>query len=128
LNYGILGAAKMKVTQFTALFFCLVFALSCQPRRPSNVLSRDALAAVLIDLYLAESRVNLQGLPGDSGYKYFVPFEDSLFKKRALNDSLLRHTYQYYLSHPEELEQVYAAVVDSLNLRLQKAAGASGTP
>lgn len=106
------------------MIFCVVACgWSCQPQRPAHVLDRDQLAALLIDLYLAESRINLQSLPADSGYKYFIPFEDSLFKKRALNDSLLRTTYQYYLSHPQDLEQVYAAVVDSLNLRLQKAAG-----
>ena len=117
-----------RVTGFIFFVVVLVLGIACQPGRPAHVMSRDALTALLIDMYLAESRINLQSLPGDTAYKYFIPFEDSVFKQRALRDSLLRSTYQYYLSHPEELEQVYAAVVDSLNLRLQKAAGASATP
>jgi hypothetical protein len=91
--------------------------------RPPDVLDQQQMSALLLELYLAESRINLQNVPKDSGYKYFVPFEDSLLTQRALNDSVLRKSYQYYLSHPAEFERVYAAVVDSLNLRLQKAAG-----
>lgn len=95
--------------------------MSCsEPARPAGILDQGQMASLLVEVYLAESRISLQNLAKDSGYRYFVPFEDSLLKKHAVSDSLLRKSYQYYLGQPEELEKIYAALVDSLNLRLQK--------
>lgn len=115
----------MQAMKSGLLLVLLVAALLACTRetRPREVLDQQQMAALLIDLYLAESRIALQNFPKDSGYKYFVPFEDSLLRARTLSDSVLRKSYEYYLAHPEEFERVYAAVVDSLNLRLQQAAG-----
>jgi hypothetical protein len=112
---------KVKTYGWLCLFAMLVAACGGE-QRPAGVLDQQQMSSLLIELYLAESRINLQNVPKDSGYKYFVPFEDSLLTQRALSDSVLSKSYQYYLDHPEEFERVYAAVVDSLNLRLQKAA------
>ncbi len=114
----------LRVKKYGLLTFVLgIFMLACtRDARPPEVLDQQQMVTLLIDLYLAESRIALQNVPKDSGYKYFVPFEDSLLRAHALSDSVLRKSYEYYLDRPEQFERVYAAVVDSLNLRLQKAA------
>lgn len=101
-----------------------LWVISCsEPERPPAVLDQGQMTSLLVEVYLAESRISLQNIAKDSGYRYFVPFEDSLLRKRAISDSALRKSYEYYLSHPAELEKIYAAVVDSLNLRLQQVIG-----
>jgi hypothetical protein len=92
---------------------------ACESKeRPEGVLSREEYAAWLIDVYLAEARLATQ--PRDSASPLFFSFEKKLQQRHGLSDSVLKHTYQYYLNHPDQLEQVYVAVVDSLSLREQR--------
>jgi hypothetical protein len=44
-----------------------------------------------------------------------------LVEKFSSSDSAIQKTYQYYLNHPEQLEEVFTAVIDTLNLMEQKA-------
>jgi hypothetical protein len=104
-------------------FGLIVFSLNaCQKdKKPEGVLDQRALTKVMLDVYLAEARLNVGLVPRDSAEKLFKPFEQKMLKSNALTDSTLRITYQYYLAHPKELEQVYDAVIDSLSLREQHA-------
>ncbi len=106
------------------LFFGLIalFTGACQKEeKPEGVLDQQALTNVMLDVYLAEARLNVGLVPHDSAEKLFKPFEEKMLKGKGLTDSTLRITYQYYLSHPKELELVYDAVIDSLSLREQHA-------
>lgn len=101
------------------IFLAVVF--SCQSeQRPTGVLSQEEFSRYLVDIYLAESRLMTTTLPKDSAVKLFVPFEERLLRERGLSDSTVKKTYQYYLAHPQELELIYDAVIDTLNLRQQK--------
>jgi hypothetical protein len=51
----------------------------------------------------------------------FLPYQQALENKFDTSDSVIQKTHQYYLDHPAELEQVYTAVIDTLNLMEQKA-------
>lgn len=110
----------------TLSIFILVSLLSCQTKeKPKEVLTQAQLSALLVDVYLAEAKVEALPLVRDSTVKYFLPFEEKLFKERGVTDSILKVTYSYYLSHPKELEQVYDSVIDSLVLREKRASKVS---
>lgn len=97
---------------------------SCQKEKlPSGVLDREQYAALLVDIYLAEARVNGLGMMRDSAAAYYFPIEEGILKSHGLPDSVVSRTYQYYIDHPIELEQVYIAVVDTLSLREQRYKG-----
>jgi hypothetical protein len=98
----------------------LIFAFGCQNDRPTGVLSKKEYANYLVSVYLAEAKLNTLAVTPDSAMKLFQPFEQSLLKKFNTSDSVIQKTYQYYLGHPEELELVYTAVIDTLNLLEQK--------
>ncbi len=103
--------------------------VSCKKeKQPQGILSRPEMVDWMIDIYLAEARLQLMSLGHDSAYKLFVPFQDSLLRKKSLQDSVLKKSYQYYLDHPSELEVVYDAVIDSLSLREQRLRKASVNP
>jgi len=80
----------------------------------------------MMEIYLAEARLSLLPIDRDSAYRLFVPFQDSLLYHRGLKDSTLRSAYDYYLNHPDELEQIYDQLIDSLNLREQRRRGQPG--
>ncbi|MCW5912774.1 MAG: DUF4296 domain-containing protein [Cyclobacteriaceae bacterium] len=88
--------------------------------RPPGVLSPAEFSKVLVEVYLAEARMSNSAFQRDSAIKLFVPFEEKLFRKFELPDSVVQKTYQYYLDNPEQLEKIYDSVIDTLSLREQK--------
>jgi hypothetical protein len=104
------------------LIFLIVLAISsCQKEtRPNDVLAPEELSKLMVELYLAESRMSGLNIMTDSALKFFIPFEEKLKAKHGIADSVLRKSYQYYVSHPEQLEKIYDSVIDTLGLREQK--------
>ena len=109
-----------RLIQFTVLIIFL--STSCQEtkKETSGILTKQELTSFLVEVYLAEARVDNLLIARDSAIKIFIPFEKRLQEKYSLADSTLKKTYQYYLDHPKEMEAVYDAVIDSLSLREQR--------
>jgi len=97
----------------------LIFNACKQDERPKGVLPPAEISKLMVEFYLAESRMNAQGMGRDSAIDYFFPFEEKILKSYGIPDSTLRATYQYYIDRPEEFEKIYDSVIDSLSLREQ---------
>ena len=111
----------MRVSRIVmAVGFVVLFSCKNAKEAPQNILSKAQMADWMISLYLAEARTSLLMMNQDSAYKLFLPFQDSLMRQKAIQDSTLRKSYDYYLQHPGELESIYDAVIDSLSLREQR--------
>lgn len=96
-------------------------AFSCQKEKPTQgILTKAQMADWMMAMYLAEARILTLPMVRDSAYKLFVPYEDSLLRRKSFQDSTLEKSYQYYLEHPQELETIYDIVIDSLSLREQR--------
>jgi hypothetical protein len=110
------------MTKYLTFILMVVLCVSCgeKAENTEKVLTKAELAAFLIEMYLAEARVDNLPIPKDSSIKLFIPYEEKLMKKFNLTDSSLKHTYQYYIDHPKDMEQVYDVLIDSLTLREQR--------
>lgn len=103
-----------------------VFVFECQREKlPAGVLSKEDYAALLVDVYLAEARLNALSAQRDSLSKIYFPHEQKLLQQKGLPDSVVLRTYQYYLNHPADLEEVYSILIDTLSLREQRYGGTS---
>jgi hypothetical protein len=104
------------------MLFIFAVTAGCQnEKRPAGVLDKKEYAEYLVSIYVAEAKLNTLAITPDSAMKIFQPFEEALVKKLNKSDSVIQKTYQYYLGHPEQLEEVFTAVIDTLNLREQRA-------
>jgi hypothetical protein len=104
------------------IVFLIIGVVGCRgAKKPDHILTHPQLSALLVDVYLAESRVETLPLSKDSSIRYFIPFEEKMLKAKGIPDSILKKTYAYYLANPKELEQVYDAVIDTLVVREQRA-------
>ena len=114
-----------KMTRAGLIFYwliILVFLSGCQQdKTPPGVLSKKDYAEYLVNIYVAEAKLNTLVVTPDSAMKLFQPFERSLQEKFDASDSVIQKTYQWYLAHPQQWEEVYTAVIDTLNLLEQKA-------
>lgn len=117
-----LTTAKMTRAGLICMLIVLVVVSGCQQeKRPAGVLDKQEYAAYLVNVYVAEAKLNTYAITPDSAMKLFQPFEQSLQQKFGESDSTILKTYEWYLAHPEEFEKVYTAVIDTLNLLEQKA-------
>lgn len=102
-----------------------ILSTSCSSKETKvEILPQDQLVAIMIEFYLAESRLGNLSIKQDSARMLFIPFEESVLKKHGVTDSVLNRTYQYYFDHPSEMEKIYEVVLDSLSLRERKTTSA----
>ena len=98
--------------------FLIVAIGSCSaPKKPTGILTHPQLAALLVEIYTAEARLDAMPIAKDSSIRFFIPLEQKILLSKGIPDSVLRKTYSYYLANPKELEQIYDAVIDTLALR-----------
>jgi hypothetical protein len=86
-----------------------------------KILSQPEMVEVLIDVYLAEQKLSRIGVSTDSATAVFAIMESRLFEKHGVADSVFKESLKYYKDHPKDLEKIYSALVDSLQLREQRA-------
>lgn len=75
------------------------------------------MISFLIDLHIAEAKVGyIKVKDRDSLEIIFRNYEQSLFKKHNISDSVYFQSYEYYLADMEKMHRIYGAVVDSLSV------------
>lgn len=95
--------------------------VSCQKDTPpQGVLNQTEMVQTLKSLYIFEEHVSRFGLKPDSARTYFQRLESRLFKQMGIDSVQFQRSFDYYVKHPDEWEQVYSALVDSLNLQEQR--------
>lgn len=99
----------------------LIVSACGKTSRPEGVLTEKQMVNVMTELYLAEEKANRLSVPTDSIKEIFPLFSARAFKKAGVSDSAFRKSMDYYMSQPEKLENIYTILVDSLNLKAQRA-------
>ena len=106
----------------TVLCLILVLAACSEAKRPESILSENEMITLLAEIYELEERVGGLELPRDSAIKIFPHYKKELFLKKNISDSVFLRSMDYYMEHPDRMERIYTAVIDSLNLKAEGAA------
>jgi hypothetical protein len=103
-----------------ALVLGALFVLfSCNEEGKQKVLSHNEMVTVMSEIYLAEDKINRLPLEPDSSKKIFERMKVNIAEKTGVTDSVFQRSLKYYRDRPVELEKIYTALVDSLNLKEQ---------
>lgn len=89
--------------------------------KPAHVLSQEQMVRTLTEIYIAEEKVVRLTLPPDSAAAVFEGLRQRVFDDLAIPDSVFKSSLDYYMTKPLEMEKIYATLVDSLQLREQRA-------
>lgn len=99
----------------------LIFLSGCNTGdKPDYLLSKEAMVDILVEVYLGEARLTSAGISKDSAEKLFKPYELKILKEKHIEDTVLMASYEYYLGHIEEMEEIMDAVIDTLSLKEQQ--------
>jgi len=108
-----------RVAMTAGLLTLLLVTTCCQPDRPKGVLTEREMVRVLTRIYLAEEKISRASIHYDSVKRILPYFREQIFEDVGVEDSVFRESWNYYLDHPDRLEAIYTALIDSLNLKEQ---------
>ena len=100
------------------IVFAIVALLgACQrDEKPEDLLSHEKMISALKDIYLLEVRVNDLQQGEDSTRQIFLYLEKKALESHNIADSTFLRSFNYYTEHPDELDMIYARLLDTLNL------------
>ncbi|MBA3648863.1 MAG: DUF4296 domain-containing protein [Chitinophagales bacterium] len=100
------------------LYVCLIsFLLSCGEETeqvPPDLLPKNKMTAILTDVHIAESALNTNGLTREQIDRAMAIRYQQIMKKDSVTYSQFSNTYDYYLHHPADMDDVYQEVVNRL--------------
>lgn len=114
------GSNRFLVVTIMTLLIVAGSACSESGKRPADVLSKKEMINLLSEVYMAEGKISRLGISPDSAQKLYKVFRVKVQEKTGVSDSVFQRSFQYYRDRPKDLELIYSALVDSLNLREQR--------
>jgi hypothetical protein len=75
---------------------------------------------LLSEIYIAEGKISRLGVSPDSAQKLYKVFREMVNERTGVSDSVFQRSFRYYRDRPKDMELIYSALVDSLNLREQR--------
>lgn len=103
---------------FLGIFWLATYFLACKSpngEKPKNLLSKQKMADVLVEMHRAEAMTNSAGIPSsDTSFYIFAQLEKEIFKKHQIDTSDYYKSYKFYLVNPEEFTDLYKLVVDKI--------------
>lgn len=81
---------------------------------PAGIMPADSLVKVLTDLQLVESAILLKQNEGKNAGVYASHYYAYVFSKYKLDSTRLKANFDFYQKNPDELEDLYKIVLDSL--------------
>ena len=76
----------------------------------------EQVAVFLKDLYMLEQKVKDLKITQDSAKIVFDHYEQKLYEKHGMEDSLYRESFKYYMDDIRGLARIYEIIADSLSL------------
>ena len=98
------------------------FCTNKKAQDPKDLYSMEQVAVFLKDLYMLEQKIKELRLEKDSARVVFSYYEEQLYEKHEMTDSLYRESFTYYMDDIKGLSRIYEIIADSLSLeeRLSK--------
>jgi hypothetical protein len=84
---------------------------------PENLLTRKQMIGILTDMHIAEAKTSAARLPHDSSTAFFQHLQDQIMDKYNTDTAQYKSSYKWYAENVKQMDEIYAAVVDSLGAR-----------
>jgi hypothetical protein len=104
-------------------FICIIGFLlvigfsSCSKKEvqiPKDILSRQELVPVLVDMHLAQAALGINQLTDSTRYS-MKDYSSYIFKSHHTTKEKYEQTLAFYTAHPELLDEIYSEVINELS-------------
>lgn len=83
--------------------------------QPANLLSRESVAQVLVDLHLLEAAMQAKVHSADSSKALFVGYNRFIFEKHGVDSEQFVRSFDYYLSNSLQMDTIMGLVMEELS-------------
>lgn len=102
------------------LLLCL-WACDGNGNRPDDLLPTEKMADILTDIHIAEARVSMLGLHSlDSSMRAYDSLQVDIRRHNKIDSAQYAKSYNYYISNPGILADIYTEVDSNLARRERK--------
>ena len=77
----------------------------------------ETMIVVEMEFQLLEARMKTLSIPADSAKVLFEVFSDEIYEELEVDKEHYKKSYKYYMDDIDGMNEIYAAVIDSLSLR-----------
>lgn len=110
----------MKSLLYRLLFtvWMLLALASCSSKTeklPADILSKEQMSAVFIDLHLLDASMSVKKMLGMDANTYYQEQYAIILQSHQLTRQKFEKSFNYYCQHPKLLEPVYAKVLEELS-------------
>jgi hypothetical protein len=120
---------NIKIVYKYLILSLFVLILSCKNdslntvSKPKNLLTKNQMAEIIVDMHIAEAGLNASNLSLDSLKNMSAGYDSFIFDKYQIKEDDFEKSYDYYLCVPYELDSVYQNVIELLNAKESKSKG-----
>jgi hypothetical protein len=120
---------NIKIVYKYLILSLFVLILSCKNdslntvSKPKNLLTKNQMAEIIVDMHIAEAGLNASNLSLDSLKNMSAGYDSFIFDKYQIKEEDFEKSYDYYLCVPYELDTVYQNVIELLNAKESKSKG-----
>lgn len=105
------------------LFVIALFLLGCKsqlslPEPPADVLSTEEMIVITKELMLVEAAIEQRYGQITKFHKISTQSGKDILKKHNCSQERYFSSLEYYSTNQEEIDQIYASILDSLNVEL----------
>jgi hypothetical protein len=105
-------------SQVIILLLLLICSCESDEKPPVGTLSKEKMATILSEVHIAETRVTrLQLKSLDSSLMVFNQLKEGIWKKHKVDTLVYKNSYNYYMTHPEQMSGIYEMVEKKMNAR-----------
>ena len=99
------------------IYFLIILLVSCNPKdkEKPNVLSREQMVDILIDIQLVEAKLAYEKISTISFEQISTKYYESVFSKYNISKEEFEESMFYYEKDIEELDNIYTDVITKLN-------------
>ncbi len=104
------------------LIGCVFLVTACvsDPTPPSGTLDKETMVAILTEIHLAEAQSQQAGFKTtDSTQLYYKYLEKQILKKFHTDSTHYHDSFKFYSTHVKQMNEIYKAVVDTLEAQHQ---------
>ncbi|MFT4525532.1 MAG: hypothetical protein ACI85F_001687 [Bacteroidia bacterium] len=81
---------------------------------PANIISKDVMVPLLIDIQLIEGANSTKFFQGDTGRANYALLYNTIFEKHEVEKTQFDSSMAYYTAHSKDLEVIYDLVIEEL--------------
>lgn len=104
---------------FVTFSLCGITLISCSKKEekiPENILSKEKMIKVMVDVQLAEAAIQNRNLNMTDSTKIIAAgYYKNLFEKNKMSEQQFRESFLYYSHHLDVLNKIYEEVINELS-------------